>query len=120
MKIQPRVLLVDDDVDVREYTAGVLEDAGYVVAAAARAEEAERLLSKGDVFDLVITDIVLPGQNGIALAQSVRRLSPGARILFTTGYTRHIAGDGIDGMEVLDKPYLPDALLHAVRHVLRA
>ena len=120
MKIQPRVLLVDDDEGVREYTAAVLEDAGYTVATAARADEAERLLSKGDIFDLVITDIILPGQNGVALAQSVRRRSPGARILFTTGYTRHIAGDDIAGMEVLDKPYLPDALLHAVRHALRA
>jgi DNA-binding response OmpR family regulator len=119
MQTQLRVLLVDDDEDVREYTAAVLEDAGYAVATAARADEAECLLSKGDIFDLVITDIILPGQTGVELAQALRRRSPTARILFTTGYTRHIAGDGVANADVLDKPYLPAALLHAVRHALR-
>lgn len=68
-----RILLVDDDDGVRTYTAGVLRDAGYAVEAAARADEAEALLRSGRSIDLLITDIVPPGRDGLALARSLHR-----------------------------------------------
>ncbi|HEX7967380.1 MAG TPA: response regulator [Stellaceae bacterium] len=115
-----RILLVDDDDDVRDYTAQVLEEAGYAVCTAAQADEAEMLLSTGEAIDLLITDIVMPGRNGVELARVCHRAQPDTKVLFTTGYTRHIAPDLLADSEILDKPYQRDALLHAVRHVLGA
>lgn len=115
-----RILLVEDDADVREYTAMVLEDAGYIVRVAARADEAESILGTGEPFDLLITDIVMPGRDGVMLAQSLNRTRPDVKVLFTTGYTRHIAPELLAESEILEKPYHRAALLHAVRHVLGA
>ncbi|HEX9490569.1 MAG TPA: response regulator [Stellaceae bacterium] len=115
-----KILLVDDDAGVREYTAQVLEDAGYAVRVAAHADEAETILGTGEPFDLLITDIVMPGRNGIELAQALNRTRPDVKVLFTTGYTRHIAPGLLADSEILDKPYQRAALLHAVRHLLRA
>ena len=113
-----KILLVDDDADVLEYTAQVLEDAGYAVRAASRADEAEIILGTGEPFDLLITDIVMPGRNGVELARALNLTRPDVKVLFTTGYTRHIAPDLLADSEILDKPYQRAALLHAVRHVL--
>jgi CheY-like chemotaxis protein len=115
-----KILLVDDNADVREYTALVLEDAGYAVRVAARADEAETILATGEPFDLLITDIVMPGRDGVMLAQLLNRTHPDTKVLFTTGYTRHIAPELLADSEILEKPYHRAALLHAVRHVLRA
>ena len=115
-----KILLVDDDADVRDYTAQVLEEAGYAVRAASRADEAEIILGTGEPFDLLITDIVMPGRNGVELAQAVHHTRPDVKVLFTTGYTRHIAPELLADSEILDKPYQRAALLHAVRHVLGA
>jgi two-component system cell cycle sensor histidine kinase/response regulator CckA len=112
-----RILLVDDDEGVRDYTALVLEEAGYEVRVAARGDAAYQYLADGEVFDLLITDVVMPGWDGTELARRVRRVRPDLKVLFTTGYTRHIALDLV-GADVLDKPYHRDALLHAVRHAL--
>jgi len=71
-------------------------------------------------FDLLITDIVMPGRNGVELARALNRTHPDVKVLFTTGYTRHIAPDLLADSEILDKPYQRAALLHAVRHVLGA
>ena len=115
-----KILLVEDDAGVRDYTALVLEDAGYAVRVAARADEAETILETGEPFDLLITDIIMPGRDGVALAQLLHRTRPDVKVLFTTGYTRHIAPELLADSEVLDKPYHRAALLHAVRHVLGA
>jgi DNA-binding NtrC family response regulator len=115
-----RILLVDDDDGVRSYTAEILRDAGYAVEAAARVDEAEALLRSGKSIDLLITDIVLPGRDGVALARSLQLTRPDVKVLFTTGYTRHIAPELPRKAEILDKPYHRDRLLHAVGHILSA
>ena len=116
---QLTILVVDDDEGVREYTAQVLEDAGYAVKTAAGADEAEALLT-AEPLDLLITDIVLPGRDGIELTRLLRRLQPRARVLFTTGYTRHIAPELPPGAVIVEKPYQRDGLLHAITHLLGA
>jgi CheY-like chemotaxis protein len=113
-----RVLLVDDDDDVRDYTAFVLEEAGFDVRVAARGEAAFRVLATGEPFDLLITDLVMPGWDGIELARRVRMLRPELKVLFVTGYSRGMVGERLAGIEVLDKPYRRDKLLDAVRHTL--
>jgi CheY-like chemotaxis protein len=113
-----RILLVDDDDDVREYTALVLEEAGYDVRVASRGEFALRMLATGEPFDLLITDVVMPGWDGTELARRVRQVRPELKVLFITGYARRVAQERLVGARVLDKPYHRDALLDAVRHVL--
>jgi CheY-like chemotaxis protein len=115
-----RILLVDDDDDVRDYIATVLEEAGYDVRVAARGEAAVKLLTAGEPFDLLITDVVMPGWDGPELARRVKSMRPDLRVLYITGFTRHIAPAELSNAEVLDKPFQREKLLHAVRHVLNA
>jgi CheY-like chemotaxis protein len=113
-----KILLVEDDDLVREYATQVLEEAGYDIRTAALPSEAEALCAKGEQFDLLITDIVMPERDGVELARRLLRADPGLKVLFTTGYTRHIAPEQLVGAEILDKPYHTDALLHAVRRLI--
>jgi len=107
-----RILLVEDDDLVREVTAEMLEEAGYDVLTAASAPDADRL-AENAVIDILITDIVMPGGNGVDLARRLALRRGGIKTLFTTGYTRHIAPDLEDAV-ILDKPYHRDTLLHAL------
>jgi DNA-binding NtrC family response regulator len=113
-----RILLVDDDDDVRDYTAMVLEEAGYEVRVASRGEAALQILNTGEPFDLLITDVVMPGWDGTELASRVKSARPDLKVLYVTGYTYHIAAGRLVGADVLDKPYQRDKLLHAVRHAI--
>jgi two-component system cell cycle sensor histidine kinase/response regulator CckA len=115
-----RILLVDDDDDVRDYTATVLEDAGFDVRVASRGEAAMQILNTGEPFDLLITDVVMPGWDGTELARRVKSARPDLKVLYVTGYTFHIAAEQLTGAIVLDKPYQRDKLLHAVRYALFA
>ena len=112
-----RILLVDDDDGVRDFTALVLEEAGYDVRVASRAEAALQL-ALGEPFDLLITDVVMPGWDGTELVRRVKQLRPELKVLFITGYTRHVPRDRLVGGDVLDKPYRRSTLLYAVRHAL--
>lgn len=111
-----RILLVEDDDLVREVTAEMLEEAGHHVLTAASAADAERLAETATI-DLLITDIVMPGGNGVDLARRLALRQSGMKTLFTTGYTRHIAPELADA-PILDKPYHRDALLHAIGRLI--
>jgi two-component system cell cycle sensor histidine kinase/response regulator CckA len=113
-----RILLVDDDDDVRDYTAYVLEDAGYEVRVASRGEVALQLLASGEPFDLLITDIVMPGWDGPELVRRVKEVRTDLRILYITGFPRHVAPARFADAEILDKPFQREKLLNTVRHVL--
>jgi CheY-like chemotaxis protein len=107
-----RVLLVEDDVLVRLLAVEALIDGGFDVAEAADGPEALRLLDGGE-FDLMITDVGLPGMSGAELAVQVRRERPALKVLFTTGYG---AEDGVpQDLPTLRKPYAADALASTVR-----
>jgi PAS domain S-box-containing protein len=79
-------LLVDDEELVRESTAGMLEDLGYDVVAAASAEEALRLIGGGLRPHLLVTDHLMPGMNGTELASIVRADWPATAVLIVSGY----------------------------------
>jgi CheY-like chemotaxis protein len=112
-----RVLLVEDDVLVRLLAVEALTDGGFDVAEAADAPEALRLLD-GTEFDLMVTDVGLPGMNGAELAARVRTERPLLKVLFTTGYG---AEDGVPtDLPTLRKPYAADALAATVRSLLAA
>lgn len=109
------ILLVEDEVVLRLLTARILERAGHRVRIAGSAEEAERLLSNSlEPPRLLITDVVLPGERGVDLAQRWIARWPQLRVLFLSGYTddpHFRAKVEARGQFFLEKPYsTPDLL----------
>jgi len=114
-----RILVVEDDDDVRALASAFLEQMGYRVSDVADAARALELLAIDSDFDLLFSDVVLPGgMNGPQLAQHAMRRVPGLRALLASGYPRD-ALSGLDGdldrVALLTKPYSRDDLARAVR-----
>ena len=117
------VLVVEDEASVLRLVRRVLEGEGMVVLSAQDAEEALLLASqhRGQV-DLLLTDVVMPGQNGLELASQITKARPRTPVLFMSGYADHaiVQRDIIDaGRPFLQKPFAPDRLLARVKDVLR-
>ncbi len=108
------VLLVEDSREVAEVTSTLLEQLGYRVVRAENAAEALRHLQQGIHFDLLFSDIVMPGpMNGLALAQTCRDNFPDIAVLLTTGYSD--AAQLADGrFDILRKPFELSVLERAV------
>lgn len=113
------ILMVEDNAEVRVMGATLLEDAGFEVHQAVDADEALSMVMEGLGFDLLFTDIVMPGaMDGLALAAEVRRLQPGVPVLLTTGW-----GDRADdraGLELIGKPYRAPELTRRIHALLDA
>jgi two-component system, cell cycle sensor histidine kinase and response regulator CckA len=116
------VLLVEDEPGVRAFTQLVLESSGYRVLAAGHAEEAlATARAHQPPLALLVTDVVMPHVSGPRLADELRSLFPGMRVLYMSGYTDEaVIRHGIVEASVafLQKPFTPTALLHKVREVL--
>ena len=112
-----RVLLVEDDALIRMSTAEMLMDLGHDVIEAEDAPAALALL-EGGRFDVMLTDLSLPGLAGDALAAKVLAQHPGLGIIFASGYDRLPDRDGAlkDAM-LLQKPYDEGALADALKSV---
>ena len=116
------ILVVEDEVSVGRLVQRVLRQRGYDVALASSGSEALERFNGSGAWDLVITDVVMPGMSGRELADRVRDLRPGQRVLFISGYTEDaVMRKGIDGAEVdfLQKPFTPDVLATRVAAALR-
>jgi two-component system cell cycle sensor histidine kinase/response regulator CckA len=116
-----RVLVVDDNDLVRTITSTMLASHGYEVAEAAGGRSALVLAAAEAPFDLLVTDISMPGMNGVELAEALRRTWPGLRVVFTSGYgdSAFPAAGGVPEHEFLQKPFDCEALLHAAEAALR-
>ena len=118
----PVVLVVEDEASVLRLVRRVLEAEGMVVMSAQDAEEALLLASQHPgVIDLLLTDVVMPGLNGLELARRVVAERPLLKVLFMSGYADHAAvqRDIIDaGRPFLQKPFAPDRLLARAKEVL--
>jgi two-component system, NtrC family, sensor kinase len=115
------ILIVEDDEGVRQYAAEILRDLNYQIIEAKDASSAIRLLDADKKFDLLLTDVVLPGKNGRELADEVARRRPGTKIIFMTGYSRNaIVHQGrLDpGIELITKPLIEGVLARRIRQVL--
>ncbi|MHC5034561.1 MAG: ATP-binding protein, partial [Planctomycetota bacterium] len=116
------ILLVEDDPQVRELAHRVLQEQGYTVLEASNGEEAlELLTSHTGPIDLLLTDVVMPGMSGKALADQLLRTQPDLRAIFMSGYTDEaIAHHGVLDPDVafLQKPFSPTILARKVRDVL--
>jgi PAS domain S-box-containing protein len=110
-----RVLLVDDEALVREITAEGLEAAGYAVLSVGSAAEALEFLDSGQTVELLITDLSMPGMDGITLIREAQKRRPGLRAILLTGFATDAAELAISGairgtFSLLRKPIEPSAL----------
>jgi signal transduction histidine kinase len=118
----PRILVVEDDEHVASLLRRVLERVGHALVVEQEAAPALARLRAGERFDLLLTDIVLPGgMDGVELMRAVRALRPGFRVLLISGYDRQaLAGEPLPEHEVafLKKPFSRRALEQAVADLL--
>ncbi len=116
------ILVVEDEDNVRELVKRLLEGAGFEVLTAASPKDAEALFAvHGASVDLLLSDVVMPGLNGRALADRLRAARPGLRVLFMSGYNESVLGPhGVvdDGIQLLLKPFAVQELSSAVRRAL--
>lgn len=122
LAIQGRVvLLVEDEVDVREIVAEVLEQAGYAVHACEGLPAIKTLLASGHVTpDLLLTDLVLPGGSGLEVAELVTQRYPHLPVLFMSGYSESVYSGLQPVTHLLPKPFSAPTLLRKVREMLDA
>lgn len=115
------ILYVEDELFVREVMGEVLRTAGYQVLVAKNAAEAEDIFQGwGEEVDLLLTDVILPGETGCVLADRLRRKSPRLRVLYVTGYAEEMGMCTREGEDCLAKPFSTDALLQRVQRMIDA
>ena len=116
-----RVLVVEDNDAVGQFAVEMLTDLGHRPTRAANAEEALKTLgTDGAAFDAVFSDVMMPGMNGLALAQILRERFEALPILLTSGYSHVVAQEGTHGFELLKKPYSVEALAQRLEQVVSA
>ena len=111
------ILLVDDEELVRIGTGEMLTDLGYKVIEATSGAEALRLLRSGDTPDLMITDYLMPGMNGVELIEHARQLAPSMEVMLITGYSTIAEGPGAS-VPRLGKPFRQADLAKMVADIL--
>jgi two-component system cell cycle response regulator CpdR len=113
-----RILLAEDDEPMRLYLDRALTRSGYDVVSVENGRDALDLFETGQMFDLLLTDIVMPELDGIQLAQRVAIIAPGTRVMFITGFSAVTlrAGQELPNAKVLSKPFhLRDLVLEVDR-----
>jgi CheY-like chemotaxis protein len=119
--LSARVLLVEDSPELSSTIAASLERSGCVVTPVPSAQEAERLvLAPGSGFDVVLTDIVMPGADGIALATRLRKRRPDLPVVLMTGYSKEVRHAVGAGMEILAKPCAAEEIVGALSRAISA
>jgi CheY-like chemotaxis protein len=117
-----KILLVDDDAMVRKMVVMQLVNLGYRVVSAVNASEALEVLRRESGFDLLFTDVVMPGGlNGRQLADAARKLCPGLRVILSSGYAQSAVADQDrpdQGVHLLNKPYRRRELAMKLRAAL--
>jgi two-component system, cell cycle sensor histidine kinase and response regulator CckA len=117
-----RILVVEDQEELRELVRAVLVQYQYEVSLAASGPEALRIWeNEGGQFDLLVTDMIMPGgMTGRELAEQLRKQKPGLKIIYTSGYSAELIGKdlGRDQAAFLAKPYRPPQLALLVRQWL--
>ncbi|WP_213878776.1 PAS domain-containing protein [Pseudomonas sp. dw_358] len=114
-----RVLVVEDNPDVGTFATQTLAELGYITVLAVNADEAlNALVTHQGRFDVVFSDVVMPGMSGIELGHEIRRLHPDLPVLLTSGYSHVLAQNGTYGFELLHKPYSVEQLSRTLRKVV--
>ena len=113
------ILVVEDDPLVRAFVTTQLKSLGYTTLATSSGAEALRMIERGAAFDLLFTDVIMPGgMNGRQLAEEALLRRPSLKVLFTSGYTEDAMvhhGRLDPGVRLLAKPYRKSDLAHMIR-----
>jgi two-component system cell cycle sensor histidine kinase/response regulator CckA len=116
------ILLAEDDSEVRKITRNILEGSGYRVIEAVDGEDAvNKFLLEKDDIQLLVFDVIMPKKSGKEAYEEVKKIAPGVKALFTSGYTAdtiHRKGVLEEGINFIPKPVAPDVLLKKMREVL--
>ncbi|GGD84384.1 hypothetical protein GCM10011515_00160 [Tsuneonella deserti] len=117
-----RILVVEDNENVGEHAAQLLNDLGYETVLVPDAQHALDILENGhEPFDLVLTDVVMPGGiSGLDLAKRLARSHRALPVVLTSGYSDVLVDEGTSEVELLRKPYSMDTLASLVRRVIKA
>jgi CheY-like chemotaxis protein len=112
------ILVVDDNEEVREVTEEMLREIGYATAGVESGQDALNALARGEVFDLLVIDIAMPGLDGIETVRQAREQWPALKVLYATGYA-DLGGDRQTGDDPrINKPFHLADLTAAVRAAL--
>ena len=116
------ILLAEDDESLRKFLAAALVKAGHAVSDFGDGGDAYECL-KGDSFDLLLTDIVMPGMDGIELAKRAAELNDGLKIMFITGFAAvalHPSSNAPKQAKVLSKPFHLREIVAEVERMIAA
>jgi len=122
-KLEGTILVVDDEQPITFFLVQVLEHLGYKVVACTSSEAAyEEFAERSVEFDLVITDMGMPGMTGLELSQKIKKIKPDIPVLLCTGFSEHVTAEnyrqmGLDGF--VAKPFNADNLIREVTRVIR-
>jgi PAS domain S-box-containing protein len=117
------ILVVEDDALVRDYVITQLASLGYSTLAASNGPEALHLIDEGAQFDLLFTDVIMPGMNGRQLSDEAMKRRPSVKVLYTSGYTENAIlhhGRLDPDVLLLAKPYRKSDLARMVRQAIEA
>lgn len=118
-ELSGRLLYVEDNAQIAEITCIMMEDMGLEIVQAASAEEALRIAGEGDLpFDMVLTDVVMPGLSGVQLARRLNRRWPDLPIVLVSGFSEELASGYGAQYELLRKPFTRGALLDVLQRHL--
>ena len=117
------ILVVEDELKVRQVTSNILRGKGYTIYEAANGEEALRVAEKDISWNihLLLTDVIMPRMSGKELSEHFKIMNPNTKVLFVSGYTdKTIVHHGVlkPGISFLQKPFSSSALIRKVRQVL--
>lgn len=111
-----RVLVVEDNRDVGTFSTQTLQELGYDTHWVGNADEAlAALAAESETYDVVFSDVIMPGTNGVELGRKIGRLYPGLPVVLTSGYSHVLAQESDHGFELLQKPYSVEALSRILR-----
>ncbi|MCA1766167.1 MAG: response regulator [Desulfobulbaceae bacterium] len=115
--------MVDDNDTARDFVCETLEYCGYKVLTASSGSEAVKIMNQANYpIDLLLTDIIMPGMNGMELAMKTRKVHPGIKVIFMSGYDELPVGRKLaqiaENPDLLKKPMSLEGLSRKVREVL--
>jgi PAS domain S-box-containing protein len=114
-----RILVVEDNEDVGRFSTELLQDLGYATRRADNAKQALALIAADHgAFDLVFSDVIMPGMNGVEMATIIRQQYPDLPVVLTSGYSSVLAQNTDHGFELIQKPYSVEALSRTLRKVI--
>ena len=120
---QGNILLVEDEVELRNVNAEYLSSLGYTVTCAGSGQEALSLAADAAEIDLVITDVVMPRMSGPEFAEQLQRIRPNVKLLYVSGYADDVVvqnGVSMQGLIYLQKPFSLKQLARAVQALMAA